>query len=242
MTYSDLEGFITNRMRMAHIYQPVMLLALLQSKGECSEEVIAWAILTYLSHDQSQIEHYKERTRNMVGNVLQGHNIVAREGETYRLNGFKYLTEDEISSLVDLCKKKLAECLRKRYGRREEVCFFCQPSEENKLSENKLAYAMKDGYPVTDLHTLIVPKRHVKSYFELGQAEINACNRLLVEMKASIRSKDKTITGFNIGVNDGEDAGQTILHCHIHLIPRRQGDVEDPRGGIRHVIPGKGYY
>jgi len=130
----------------------------------------------------------------------------------------------------------------KRLNKREERCVFCEVPQERKLKENELAYAMFDGYPVTELHTLIVPKRHVRSYFELGQAEINACNQLLAEMKALIGRKDKTITGFNIGVNDGEDAGQTIFHCHIHLIPRRKGDVEDPRGGIRHVIPGKGYY
>ena len=101
---------------------------------------------------------------------------------------------------------------------------------------------MYDGFPVTELHTLIVPKRHMASYFELGQAEINACNRLLGEMKAHIESIDKTVSGSNIGVNNAEDAGQTIFHCHIHLIPRRPGDVADPRGGVRHIIPGKGFY
>jgi ATP adenylyltransferase len=90
---------------------------------------------------------------------------------------------------------------------------------------------MYDGFPVTEFLTLIVPKRHVASYFELGQAEINACNQLLTEMKAHIEAKDKEVSGFNIGINTSETAGQTIFHCHIHLIPRRTGDVEDPRGG-----------
>ena len=95
---------------------------------------------------------------------------------------------------------------------------------------------------MTKLHTLIIPKRHVSSYFELGQAEINAINQLIIAAKAEIEKADDTVTGFNIGINNGESAGQTIFHCHIHLIPRRDGDIEDPRGGIRHVIPGKGFY
>jgi diadenosine tetraphosphate (Ap4A) HIT family hydrolase len=242
MTVADLEDFIANKMKMAHIYQPVMLLTLLQTRGESSEEVIAWAILAHLPHDQGQIEYYKERTRNMVGEVLQRHKIVERQGEAYKLNGFNSLTENQINSLVALCKKKLAECLERRYRKREKGCKFCELQKGSKISENELAYAMYDEFPVTELHTLIIPRRHVKTYFELGQAEINACNQLLAEVKSFIEKSDKTITGFNIGVNDGEDAGQTIFHCHIYLIPRRKGDVENPRGGIRHVIPGKGCY
>jgi diadenosine tetraphosphate (Ap4A) HIT family hydrolase len=76
----------------------------------------------------------------------------------------------------------------------------------------------------------------------MGQAEINACNQLLQFAKGNTQSKDKTITGFNIGINNGESAGQSVLHCHIHLIPRRIGDVENPRGGVRHIIVGKGNY
>jgi ATP adenylyltransferase len=76
----------------------------------------------------------------------------------------------------------------------------------------------------------------------LGQAEINACTQLLKQAKEEITVNDKTVTGFNIGINNGESAGQTIFHCHIHLIPRRNKDVDDPRGGVRHIIPDKGYY
>jgi diadenosine tetraphosphate (Ap4A) HIT family hydrolase len=72
--------------------------------------------------------------------------------------------------------------------------------------------------------------------------EINACNQLLEKLKADIESTDGSVSGFNIGINNGETAGQTIFHSHIHLIPRRVGDVENPRGGIRHLIQGKGYY
>jgi diadenosine tetraphosphate (Ap4A) HIT family hydrolase len=89
---------------------------------------------------------------------------------------------------------------------------------------------------------LIIPKRHVASYFELGQAEYNAVNHLLLEQKKDIMERDKNVSGFNVGVNCGKDAGQTVFHCHIHLIPRRKGDVENPLGGVRHTIPGKGFY
>lgn len=80
------------------------------------------------------------------------------------------------------------------------------------------------------------------TYFDLGQAEINACNELLRKTRELILQKDSDVTGFNIGINNGEDSGQTIFHCHIHLIPRRKGDVENPRGGVRHLMLGKGYY
>ena len=74
------------------------------------------------------------------------------------------------------------------------------------------------------------------------QPEINACNQLLQEMKAKIEEEDDTVTGFDIGMNNGEDAGLTVFHCHIHLIPRRQGDVDTPKGGVRGVIPSKQGY
>lgn len=74
------------------------------------------------------------------------------------------------------------------------------------------------------------------------QAEVNAITQLLAEIRGGIRKSDATVTGFNIGINDGEDAGQTIFHCHVHLMPRRSGDVDNPRGGVRHIIPGKGFY
>lgn len=102
--------------------------------------------------------------------------------------------------------------------------------------------AFDDMYPVTKGHMLVSPLRHTPSIFDLGTAEQRACLVLIENLKVIASKKDPTITGFNLGVNDGIDAGQTIMHCHIHLIPRRKGDVTDPRGGIRHVIPEKGYY
>ena len=132
--------------------------------------------------------------------------------------------------------------IRDSYEDRADGCLFCEVDESRKIGENALAYMIRDGYPVTNLHTLVIPKRHVGSYFELGQAEMNACTALLQAERTDIESRDTTVSGFNIGVNNGETAGQTVPHCHIHLIPRRAGDVEKPRGGVRHVIPGKGAY
>ena len=91
-------------------------------------------------------------------------------------------------------------------------------------------------------HHLVIPKRHVADYFDLEQSEINSVNKILFSLKDKLQKKDKKITGFNIGINSGLSAGQTVFHCHIHLIPRRDGDVKNPRGGVRGVIPDKQKY
>ncbi len=121
-------------------------------------------------------------------------------------------------------------------------CIFCEVDAEQVIVENELAFAIRDGFPVTEMHTLIIPKRHAATYFDLTQAEVNATNDLMAQLKSDIEVADSLVTGFNIGINSGKSAGQTIFHCHIHLIPRRDGDVENPRGGVRHLIPGKGNY
>jgi len=121
-------------------------------------------------------------------------------------------------------------------------CPFCSIPPERIIGENELAYAVRDNYPVTPRHTLIIPRRHVSSYFDLTTPEAQACHDLLVRMRNDILSMDTSVDAFNIGVNQGPAAGQTVMHCHIHLIPRRGGDVPIARGGIRHVIPGKGCY
>ena len=110
------------------------------------------------------------------------------------------------------------------------------------VMENSMSYAMRDGFPVTPMHTLIIPKRHIRDYFELRNDELLSCSELIHSLKDEMLKLDETITGFNIGINNGESSGQTIFHCHIHLIPRRDGDVPNPRGGVRHIIPGKGNY
>ena len=132
--------------------------------------------------------------------------------------------------------------VRESYEHREQECVFCEVPKEQMVGETELAYAIRDAFPVTPLHTLIIPKRHVQGYFELGRSEFNACHRLLEQEKRAIEQTDGSVEGFNVGMNDGEVAGQTVFHCHIHLIPRRKGDSEDPTGGVRHVVPGKGDY
>ena len=123
-----------------------------------------------------------------------------------------------------------------------DPCLFCNIKESGLVDENSLAYASYDTYPVTDLHCLIIPKRHVKDYFELNNDEVIACTNLIKKIKDEILLKDPLFKGFNIGTNSGKVAGQTVLHCHIHLIPRREGDVENPQGGVRSVIPSKQHY
>ena len=121
-------------------------------------------------------------------------------------------------------------------------CLFCNSKISGIAHENDLAYASYDTYPVSNHHCLIIPKRHFSDYFELTNDELIACNDLIKKVKQEVKSKDKSIVAFNIGANIGKVSGQSIMHCHIHLIPRREGDVENPQGGVRAVIPKKQHY
>jgi ATP adenylyltransferase len=327
MQYKDLAEFIENKMRMSHIYQPVMIMRLLEKEGRCHESEIA---KSFLSTDESQIEYYTKITNNMVGKVLRSHGIVKRDKDSkeYSLVGYDSINDSEKEKLIELCEQRLSEFKEKRgnlyqhrtnasvyvsgtiryevlkrakrrcelcgisadkkalevdhiiprshggsddisnfqslcyscnsmksnrdntdfrdvlnsYEDREKGCLFCEIPKNKVIDENELAYVIRDGFPVTNYHSLIIPKRHVADYFELGQPEINAVNQLLQNTRTRLLEIDSTISGFNIGINSGESAGQTIFHCHIHLIPRRDGDVKEPRGGVRHVISGKGNY
>ena len=324
--FERLKDFICSKMQMQHIYQPVMLRALLEGGGRSSVTAIAQE---FLSRDKAQLEYYEAITRAMPGPVLTRRGLVKREGNEYVLPGAETLSRAEVDELVGLCDQKLEEyisskgagiwshrtkslgylsgtlkyevlkraqfrcelcgagpderalevdhirprnhggkddpdnlqalCYRcnamkrdrdstdfrgwqAQYEQREPGCPFCEIPLSRVLVENELAYAIRDGYPVTDLHTLVIPKRHVRDYFGLTRPELNACHRLIDGLKADIERKDSEVAGFNIGMNAGEAAGQTVFHCHIHLIPRRSGDVASPRGGVRHLIPGKGDY
>ena len=325
--YRRIKQFVSEEMRMSHVYQPVMLTELLKSHGKATVQQIARAIL---GKDPTQVEYYENITKNMVGNVLtKRRHITSKAGDTYILDGFEQLTQKEVRELLGLCRQKINEyeerrgeaiwSHRKRLGRivsgtdryevlkqakfrcvlcgvsandkaleidhiiplnrggsndrlnlqalcytcnsskrdtdtadlrgvadsyndRSNNCVFCKLSSKRIVAENKLGLVIRDEYPVTALHTLIIPKRHIADYFGLYQPELNAINHLLMVQKMVIAKQDFTVTGFNIGMNCGESAGQTIHHCHVHLIPRRDGDVPKPRGGIRHVIPGKGDY
>ena len=121
-------------------------------------------------------------------------------------------------------------------------CLFCNTEESGFTVQNELAYASYDTYPVSEYHCLIIPKRHIKNFFDLNDKELNACNDLIKKIKSKIENDDNLVEGFNLGTNAGSVAGQTIMHCHIHLIPRRRGDVENPQGGVRGVIPLKQHY
>lgn len=326
MTYDELRDFIRNRMRMSHIYQPVMLRTLLSQGGRCSTATIAQEILR---RDASQIEYYQAITNNMVGQVLRRHKVVLKEGGDYILPGFDKLDANEIQDLIAVCDERLSvyetergkavwehrrrsgrlisgtlryevlkraayrcelcgvsaddkalevdhinprnqggdndienlqalcfscnamkrdrddtdfRSVRASYDVREAGCVFCTLPKTRILAENALALALLDGHPVTELHTLITPKRHVADYFSLTRPEMNSCDALLRQMRKELLDKDPSIAGFNVGINVGVAAGQTVMHAHIHLIPRRWGDVEVPRGGVRGVIPGKAVY
>jgi len=326
MNFPDLKHFLIKRMRMSHIYQPVMLMTLLKEGGVASIETLSKKLLI---EDKSQQEYYGNITRNMVGRVLNNHGIVQKDGEIFKLRNYETYTEDQRIELIQICQEKLNEYIEKRgkrifehrrksagyisgsirynvlkdakfrcelcgvsadtkalevdhiiprnkggtdeisnlqalcyscnamkrdkdstefrkvkesYEVREEGCLFCEIQKERILDEDNLFYVIRDGFPVTDLHTLVIPKRHVETYFDLYQPELNSCNRMIQKFKQQIEKEDVSVKGFNIGINNGEVSGQTIFHCHIHLIPRREGDVKNPRGGVRGVIPNKQEY
>ena len=121
-------------------------------------------------------------------------------------------------------------------------CIFCDIDAFDVQAENNYAYVINDAFPITEMHALIIPKRHVKTYFDLNADELGACHDLLNSMRSGILDEDSSVEGFNIGMNNGTVAGQTIDHCHIHLIPRRVGDVINATGGVRNIIPGMGDY
>lgn len=121
-------------------------------------------------------------------------------------------------------------------------CIFCNLENERTVEESKHYFVIRDLFPVSYLHTLVIPKRHVETYFDLNAKEFSELPHILRRQRNFIQKIDPKVTGFNIGNNSGTDAGQTIPHCHIHLIPRRKGDVFDPSGGVRGVIPTKQKY
>ncbi|MDC1095772.1 HIT family protein [Pelagibacteraceae bacterium] len=125
----------------------------------------------------------------------------------------------------------------------DTTCIFCHKINCKVISTSNYFFIIRDtAYPVTKHHTLIITKRHVSDYFELSIDELNDLHKILKDQKEKLLKLDKEISGFNMGVNVGKDAGQSIMHCHVHLIPRRNGDIEDPRGGVRGVIPSKQKY
>ena len=159
---------------------------------------------------------------------------------------------DDLSNLQALCfscnamkRDRDATDFRgiaERYRLRQPGCVFCEIAPSRIVAENELAFAVKDAFPVTEGHSLIVPKRHVTSPNEVFQPEVNAIWAHSAIVRSELLASDPMISGFNFGSNDGQSAGQSVMHAHFHLIPRRQGDSEQPRGGVRGVIPERQSY
>jgi diadenosine tetraphosphate (Ap4A) HIT family hydrolase len=120
-------------------------------------------------------------------------------------------------------------------------CPFCSLPKERIVAQNDLALVIRDGFPVSPGHTLVTPRRHVASFFEITPQERSAMFELLENAKREL-DKEFAPAGYNIGINDGQAAGQTVMHLHMHLIPRYTEDLPDPRGGVRWVIPEKADY
>ena len=321
--FDKLSDFLSNKMRMSHIYQPVMLIQLLENEGKATATDIATAILR---HDSSQVEYYENVTKRMPGRVLtKNRKITERTKDTYRLTGYEELSELEIDKLIELCNQKLSNYLQsneewrwshrrtssgyisgskryqvlknaksrcllcgvmedqgfltvdhivpRKFGGGDDIdnlqalcgtcnsaknasddadlrkvsesyecrrtgCAFCETPAKTVLSENALCYSIDDPSPVTSGHLLIVPKRHVPDYFDLYQPELNAIHRLLVQQREMLQISDESITGFNVAVDSGEDAGQTISHCHLNLIPLRKEDPNSRQTEDRTAVAG----
>ena len=125
----------------------------------------------------------------------------------------------------------------------QQECIFCSKKNCTIIKTTKYFFIIRDtSYPVTKHHTLIITNRHVEDFFDLTKNEMSDLDKVLKRQKKELKRLDEEISGFNVGVNIGKDAGQSIMHCHVHLIPRRKGDVEDPRGGVRGVIPSRQKY
>ena len=119
-------------------------------------------------------------------------------------------------------------------------CIFCEPEREI-LAQNARAIAVFDSFPVSPGHALVLPRRHVATIWELDPDEYSDCFNLVRELRSDIETRFSP-DGFNVGANCGEAAGQSVWHAHIHVIPRYKGDVPNPRGGVRGVVPGKASY
>ena len=327
---TDLMHFISKQMRMSHIYQPVMIKALLENGGQATTQEIAKSLLAY---DQSQVEYYSLRTKTMVGKVLTKNGVVEPIKDGRQITGYRLTetthTDTQRAALQAMCDKAISDFISKRgeaiwghrgpdsgyvsgsvrynvlkrakhrcelcgghedqvalhvdhivprskggpddinnfqalcmtcntnkldtddtdfrgvldsYSDRETGCIFCEIGAGCIIAENELCFAIRDAFRVTEHHTLVIPKRHISDYFDLHQPERNAIEEMLHAQRQSILDQDNTVTGFNVGINAGASAGQTVFHVHIHLIPRRDDDVVDPRGGVRGVIPSKQRY
>jgi len=317
MTFKELYDFIDNKMRMSHIYQPLLIKTLVEAGGSATLRQLAQQ---FVLEDESQLQYYENTIKNMPVKVLKNHGVVDKTDNLVSLNVKKF-TFKEKAKLKGICEEKIQQYLEKRGlatwdyrfidnpvpdsirykvlkegkqrcalcgitakdrmldvdhiiprsrgGKSTEdnlqvLCAKCNRSKGNKddtdfrhdesnvknqdcpfcsgvrkVSDNNSVFAIKDNYPVTKDHHLIIPYRHTDNYFTMTENERNDATELIRVLKNRLEENDPTITGFNVGMNSGESAGQTVMHSHIHLIPRRDGDTDKPRGGVRGVVPEK---
>lgn len=321
MTFDQLIDFLTNKMRMSHIYQPLLIRSLVDAGGSATLRQLAQV---FLSQDESQLAYYEKRIKEMPVKVLRSHDIITKDGELISLN-ISRLTLEQKAQIRGVCEQKIQEYVHKRglsiwdhrmleadpvsdsvryevlkagggrcalcgctknerpldvdhiiprsrggsndisnlqvlcskcnrsKGNKDDTdfrnnlatdkhdnCLFCSQDIQSRIvATNNTVFAIEDKFPVTPGHLLIIPFRHSQDYFSLTEQERKDLEDLLRVLKNKIQEEDKTVTGFNIGMNCGESAGQSVMHTHIHLIPRRDGDVAEPKGGVRGVIPGQ---
>jgi diadenosine tetraphosphate (Ap4A) HIT family hydrolase len=319
MSYEELADFITNKMSMSHIYQPLLIRTLIESGGLATLRQLAQQ---FVLQDESQLLFYEQRVKEMPVRVLAKHGVLKQAKGLVSLN-VSDLSLEQKAHIRMLCEQRLQEYIQKRGlaiwdyrmldtvavsddlrfqvlkrsdgrcalcgatknerpldvdhiiprsrggktlpenlqllcskcnrtkgnkddtdfrafnpGERVDGCPFCLPPDDARIvMTNATVFAIADKYPVTEGHTLIVSVRHAADYLHLSAAEKQHADELIRVLSNKIRVEDSTVSGFNIGMNCGHDAGQTVMHAHIHLIPRRHDDVPDPRGGVRGVVP-----
>ena len=324
MTFEDLIDFLEHRMNMSHIYQPLLIRALVDSGGTATIRQLAQS---FLLQDESQLLFYEKRIREMPLKILRKHGVVEHHGDLVSLTAGK-LELQQRAAVRMVCETRLQEFVKKRgfkiwdyrlleldpipddlrycvlkdsggrcalcgktnrevpldvdhiiprsrggkneYENLQVLCAKCNRTKGNKdeadfrgepapqkdglcafcsediakrvIVENNTVFAIEDQYPVTPRHSLVVPRRHTPDYFSMTSTERRDAEDLLRVLRNQIQQSDALVQGFNVGINCGEAAGQTISHAHFHLIPRRNGDTDDPRGGVRGVIPSKMSY
>lgn len=324
MTFEELKNFIESEMRMSHIYQPLMIRALIEAGGVATLRQLA---LAFVGRDESQILYYERRIREMPLRVLRSHRVVEQSGQLISLSTSR-LTFEQRSILLMACEKRMQEFIvqkglglwdyrlldtdplpgslrlqvlmssgrrcalcgatsrerpldvdhiipRSRGGKMvlsnlQVLCSTCNRSKGNRdttdfrpdpvspsdpdcafctgemkdlaLYHNGSVFAVRDKYPVSDGHTVIITHRHVPDVLQMTGMETAEAYDLIRVISSDLREEDSCISGFNVGANCGVDAGQTVMHAHIHLVPRRHGDTPSPRGGVRGVIPARMAY
>ena len=254
MTFTELCDFVTNRMRMSHIYQPLLIRCLVDAGGSATIRQLAQ---DFAVNDESEIHRYEKTIRAKPLRVLTKHSVVNRSDDLVSLSAgrltvkqrveVRRLCEERIASFMKVLCAKCNQATSKkdatdfRADPRESdfdaTCPFCDRSLQDGAVETLgTVFAVQDAYPATKGHLLIIPRRHTPDFFSMTEAERHDANTLLRVMRGRLQAEDRTIAGFNVGANCGEAAGQTIAHAHIHLIPRRRGDRKAKKRGVRGAI------